>query len=100
MPLRLLAVLLLLSSGPTQADPRTFSIDPGASSIRVHVGKTGIFSFAGHEHEVVARSLRGEVAADFNDLPRSSVEVFVGAGALSVLAEGEPEGMPRRSNRR
>ena len=99
MPVRLLGVLLLLSPGPARADLRTFSIDSGASSIRVHVGKTGIAGFAGHEHEIVARALGGEVAADFDDLPRSSVEVFVGARTLSVVAEGEPEGDARKVER-
>ena len=90
---------MLLSPGPARADLRTFSIDSGASSIRVHVGKTGIAGFAGHEHEIVARALGGEVAADFDDLPRSSVEVFVGARTLSVVAEGEPEGDARKVER-
>src|SRR5438132_10737009 len=92
MPARLCAVLLLLWVVPAAAATRTFAIDSGASSVRVHVGKTGIGSFAAHEHEVVARSVHGEVAADFEDLSRSSVEVLVHANSLTVIAEGEPEG--------
>jgi polyisoprenoid-binding protein YceI len=92
MPARLLCTLVLLWCGPAAAATRTFAIDSGASSVRIHVGKTGIGSFAGHEHEVVARSVQGEVAADFEDLPRSSVEILVNAMSLSVVAEGEPEG--------
>ncbi len=92
MPARLCAVLLLLRFGPAAAATRTFAIDSSASSVRIHVGKTGIGSFAGHEHEVVARSVQGEVAADFEDLSRSSVEVLVNAASLTVVAEGEPEG--------
>jgi polyisoprenoid-binding protein YceI len=56
------------------------------------VGKTGIGSFAGHEHEIVARSMQGEVVADFEDLSRSSVDVTVNARALVVSEEGEPPG--------
>src|SRR3954464_2167416 len=92
MPARHFWLVLLLSLGPARAAPRTFAIDSKASSVRIHVGKTGIASFAGHEHDVVARSVRGEVAADFEDLSRSSVEVIVDARSLTVLAEGEPEG--------
>ena len=69
-------------------------IDSSASSVRLHVGKTGLVSFAGHEHEVVARSVEGEVDADFEDLSRSAVEVVVDASSLTVRAEGEPEGDP------
>jgi len=86
------ALLLLPWLGPAAAATRAFAIDSSASSVRIHVGKTGIGSFAGHEHEVVARSVHGEVAADFEDLPRSSVEVLVDASSLTVVAEGEPEG--------
>ncbi len=92
MPTRLCALSLLLWFGPAAAASRTFAIDPSASDVRVHVGKTGIGGFAGHEHEVVARSVQGEVAADFEDLSRSSVEVLVNAASLTVVAEGEPEG--------
>src|SRR5207237_5068657 len=57
-----------------------------------HVGKTGIGSFAGHEHEVVARSVQGEVEIDFEDLSRSSVEMSIDATSLTVSARDEPEG--------
>jgi polyisoprenoid-binding protein YceI len=85
-------VLMLLSLRPAAAATRTFVIDSNASSVHVHAGKTGIGSFAGHEHEILARSIRGEVVADFEDLSRSSVEVTVNARSLTVVVEGEPEG--------
>jgi polyisoprenoid-binding protein YceI len=92
MKRHLICALVLLSSAPVAAAPRTFTVDSNASDIRIRVGKTGIASFAGHDHEVVARSLQGEVAADFEDLSRSSVDIVVNALALSVVAKGEPEG--------
>jgi len=56
------------------------------------VGKSGVFGFAGHEHEVVAGSVEGRVEGDPDDLARSSVTLsFAGAG-LKVSAEGEPAG--------
>jgi polyisoprenoid-binding protein YceI len=92
MSARLLCLLVLASAGPLAAAPRTFAIDPTTSSLFIHVGKTGIGSFAGHEHEVVALFPKGEVAADFDDLARSSLEVAVDARSLTVVARGEPEG--------
>jgi len=89
---RLLSGLLLLSLDPALAASRTFTIDEKASSVQMHVGKTGIGSFAGHEHQILAPSLRGEVAADFDDLAKSSVEVLVNARAMTVSEEGEPKG--------
>jgi len=67
--------------------PRTFAVDSSASSVTVHVGKTGVGSFAGHEHEVAAPALRGEVIADFEDLPRSSVDVEANARAMKVTGD-------------
>jgi polyisoprenoid-binding protein YceI len=84
------ALILLWSSGAAAAT-NTFAVDASASSVLVHVGKTGIGSFAGHEHDVVAQSLRGEVVADFDDLARSSVDISVNARSLKVTGRDEPE---------
>jgi polyisoprenoid-binding protein YceI len=89
---RLSFALTLLSLQPALAASRTFSLDSKASSVQAHVGKTGIGSFAGHEHLILAPSLQGDVNADFDDLPRSSVEVLVNARAMTVSEEGEPQG--------
>jgi polyisoprenoid-binding protein YceI len=88
-PLAACAPILLWISRVAAA-PATFTVDASASSVLVHVGKTGIGSFAGHEHDVVARSLRGEVVADFDDLPRSSVDIRVNARSLTVSDRDEP----------
>ena len=86
-------VLVLLWVGPAGAATRSFPIDSRTSIVQIHVGKTGLGSFAGgHEHEVIARSVQGEVAADFEDLSRSSVDVTFDARSLVVLPQGEPEG--------
>jgi polyisoprenoid-binding protein YceI len=95
IPLRPLAsVLAVLAAGPLAAAPRTYVVDAAASSVRVHVGKSGAFSFAGHKHEVVAPAISGEVTADPADLPASRVALTFEAGALKVLPEGEPPGDP------
>jgi polyisoprenoid-binding protein YceI len=89
---RLCAVLTFASLQPALAATRTFSIDSKASKVHLHVGKTGIGSFAGHEHNVFAPALMGEVAADFDDLSKSTVEVVVNTRAMMVSEEGEPKG--------
>jgi len=95
MPTRLaLSVLALaLSSVLTRtasAEPRRFAIDPAVSHFVVHVGKTGIFGFAGHEHEVVAPIHDGAVILDRDHLESSSVELTFAAAALHVTGRGEP----------
>jgi polyisoprenoid-binding protein YceI len=56
----------------------------------IDVGKSGLFSFAGHVHEVVAPGLSGEVVADAEDLSRSRVTLVFDARALKVTGRGEP----------
>ena len=86
------AALALGLAAPAGAAARTYAIDPAASSVQVHVGKSGVFGFAGHTHEVVAEALEGKVEADPDDLAHASVEVSFGASGLKVSSAGEPEG--------
>jgi polyisoprenoid-binding protein YceI len=85
-------VAVFLCTPSLAAAPRTFVVDPAASSVRIHVGKSGAFSFAGHTHEVVAPALSGEVTADPADLAASRVALTFEAAALKVVPEGEPAG--------
>src|SRR5436190_6022549 len=92
-PLRPAVVfLLVLAARPLAAAPRTYVLDPAASSVRVHVGKSGAFSFAGHNHEVAAPLVSGEVVADPADLGASRITLGFDAASLKVLAAGEPAG--------
>jgi len=87
-----LVALAFASALPLPAAPRAYAVDAAASVVTIHVGKSGVFGFAGHEHEVVAGSVEGRVEGDPDDLARSSVTLtFAGAG-LKVSAEGEPAG--------
>ncbi len=67
-------------------------VDAGKSSVVVHVGKEGVFSFAGHEHTVRAPRLQGKVLAAPDDLSRCVVTLSFETAALRVLEKGEPEG--------
>jgi polyisoprenoid-binding protein YceI len=80
--------MLILAWVPcAAAATRTFAVDSSASSVMVHVGKTGVGSFAGHEHDVAAPALRGQVVADLEDLPRSSVDIEANARAMRVTGD-------------
>ena len=63
------------------------SIDTQKSTLTIHVGKTGVFSALGHEHEVRAPIHDG--TADTGAHP--AVEVHVDAPELLVIGKDEPE---------
>ncbi len=63
------------------------NIDTQKSTLTIHVGKTGVFSALGHEHEVRAPIHSGVV--DTGSHP--TVEVRVDARALRVIDKAESE---------
>lgn len=89
---RFTSAWILLWIPAAAAAPRTFAIDGNKSSATAHVGKTGIGSFAGHEHNVVAQTIQGEVVLDLEELSKSSVDLIVDARSLKISEEGEPQG--------
>jgi polyisoprenoid-binding protein YceI len=60
--------------------------------LAIHVGRSGLFKFAGHEHEVLAQAIAGRIVADPDALERSSVTLDFEGAALRVSGEGEPAG--------
>lgn len=86
----LLPVLLAACAAGGAAAEQGYTVVAGQSAVRIHVGKSGVFGFAGHEHEVVAPIAQGTVIADPADLARSSVSLSFDAAALKVTGEGEP----------
>src|SRR5689334_15927637 len=79
-----------LAARAAHAAPSRFEVDAQASRVLIHVGKSGVFGFAGHEHEVIAPAVRGIVTADAEQLAQASVEVTFDAAALRVTGAGEP----------
>jgi polyisoprenoid-binding protein YceI len=63
------------------------NIDTEKSSLTIHVGKTGLFSGLGHQHQVNAPIQSG--AADIGSHP--AVELHVNARELRVVGKDEPE---------
>src|SRR5512138_2977789 len=69
--------------------PAVWAIDAARSQIRIEVGKTGMFGFAGHAHEVVATDVHGRVTLDPTDLQHASVRLELPSAALRVTGKGE-----------
>jgi polyisoprenoid-binding protein YceI len=82
--------LLLAASAAAATAEQGYTVMTEGSAVRIHVGKSGVFGFAGHTHEVVAPSVRGTIIADAADLARSSVTLSFDTAALKVTGEGEP----------
>ena len=80
----------MTASQAASAAVHRYVIDPTGSRISIRVGKTGLFGFAGHEHQVVAPLRRGTVTVDPDHLEASAVELAFDAGALRVTGQGEP----------
>jgi polyisoprenoid-binding protein YceI len=67
--------------------PQQHNIDTQKSTLTIHVGKTGVFSGLGHEHEVRAPIHSG--TADTGSHP--AVEIHVDARALRVIDKDASE---------
>jgi polyisoprenoid-binding protein YceI len=81
----LLATVSLVCVVGTSAQQH--NVDPQKSTLTIHVGKTGVFSGLGHEHEVSAPIKSG--TAETGAHP--AVEIHVDARALRVTGKDEPE---------
>jgi polyisoprenoid-binding protein YceI len=71
-------------------EPEAFVIDPGQTTITLHVGRAGVFAFAGHDHEVVVPAVRGQITLNRASVGRSTVSAVFDAAALKVTGKGEP----------
>lgn len=89
------AAVLLALAVPGVAAPAadvTYAVDAKRSSVVIRVGRSGVFSFAGHTHTVEAPALQGRVIAVEGDLPRSAVRLSFETARLTVVERGEPAG--------
>ncbi|HET8644292.1 MAG TPA: YceI family protein [Vicinamibacteria bacterium] len=89
---RVAAAALAVASlaAPAGAAERRYVVVPEQSRVTVHVGRAGLFGFAGHEHEVVGPVAQGEVATDEEQPARSTVTLEFATAALKVTGRGEP----------
>jgi polyisoprenoid-binding protein YceI len=89
-----------LTARTSTAEVRRFVLDPARSALTVRTGRGGLFSFAGHEHVIVASEVSGEIRADAASLASSSVSLTIDTASLKVQAEGEPaEDVPKVQSR-
>ncbi len=85
--LALVAVTAAVTAMEQTAD---LHIDASSSRIVIDVGKTGVFGFAGHTHEIIAPAVRGRIEFDAADWQRSTVFLEFQSAALRVSPAGEP----------
>ena len=84
-----LVLLLVL----LQAEPRdsvVYLLSP-ASDFQVKTGKSGLFGFAGHEHDIRARTFSGRIVYYPDSIGASHLEITVRAGSLEVLTPPDTE---------
>jgi len=87
-----LCVLLACAWVFAAGDRETLAVDPGASRVRIHLGRTGLLKFLGHDHEIDAPLAEGRVAVADRDPARSSVRLRFEARRLVVVPGSEPAG--------
>ncbi|MEI6669543.1 MAG: YceI family protein [Acidobacteriota bacterium] len=80
----------LVVTAAAQSGPLVLVIDEAASHVGIEVGKSGLFSFAGHAHDVVATRLAGQVRIDPADLEHATVVLELAAAGLRVSGKDEP----------
>lgn len=85
------ALLIVLAAAVSAGAADVYEVDPARSTMTVHVGKAGLFKFAGHAHEVTAPVASGRIEAERADLGRSSVTLSFRAAELRVTGKDEPE---------
>lgn len=85
----LTAAMTACAGGVALQAQDTFRIEPG-TSVTVLVGKGGLLSFAGHDHEVMAPAAEGQIAFDRTDVTRSTVRLAFDTTAMKVTGKGEP----------
>jgi polyisoprenoid-binding protein YceI len=82
--------LLAIDAGASRpSGPMVLTVDAANSQVVILVGKAGVFSFAGHAHEVVAPSVGGRVVIDPTDPQRDNVSLEFDSSALRVTGKDE-----------
>lgn len=83
-------LLTLIAATVLAQAPEQFQVDAAATSVTIRVGRSGVFGFAGHDHEIVAPAVKGNISLDESNVGRSSVSLEFDATALKVTGKDEP----------
>ena len=87
---RRLSVALLAAAcgvamaGPAPAAPRSYAIDPRASSVHVLLYRAGVFAMLAHDHVLVASGFAGRVSVDPADLTQAALRLTLPVASLQV----------------
>ena len=86
-------VMALAAAGArAPAEPLAFAVDPATSHVRLHLGRTGLMKFLGHEHHIEAPIAEGRVELLDGDPARSSVKLRFDSAKLALIPGSEPAG--------
>jgi polyisoprenoid-binding protein YceI len=81
-------MVLVVAVGGQTAE--RFTLDATRSSLTIHTSRAGLLKFAGHDHDIRALAMKGEIIADPANLSASSVSITLEAARLAVQPDGEP----------
>jgi polyisoprenoid-binding protein YceI len=91
-PLAWLAALAVAAPARAEAPAVAFAVDSAMSHVRIHLGRTGMMKFLGHEHHIEAPIAAGHVVVVDDDPARSSVALRFEAAKLRIVPGSEPAG--------
>ncbi len=83
-------VVFAAAAGSLEAQPEAYAVDPAASHVRIHLGRTGLMKFLGHDHEIEAPLAEGRVDVADDDPTRSRVALRFESARLAVVPGSEP----------
>jgi polyisoprenoid-binding protein YceI len=87
-----LSVLLAGALAFPAGQAESLAVDPGASRVRIHLGRAGLLRILGHDHEIDAPITEGRVEVVDDDPGLSSVRLRFSARRLAVVPGSEPAG--------
>jgi polyisoprenoid-binding protein YceI len=93
LPLARSLVLLLAFAavaGSLEPQKATYAVDPAASRVRLHLGRSGLIKFLGHDHEIEAPVAEGRIDVLNDDPARSTVALRFDSARLAVVPGTEP----------
>lgn len=88
------------AGGRLEAQTVAYAVDPGASRVRIHLGRAGLMKFLGHDHEIEAPLAEGRLEVVDDDPARSRVTLRFESARLSVVPGREPAGDVRKVEER
>lgn len=83
--------LLACPAGAAVAQAELFVIDPGISRVHVHLGRSGLLKFMGHDHEIDAPLAQGRIEVNAGDPADSRVDIHWDAPLLAIVPGTEPD---------